>query len=144
MGTQDLPGSQRDEMLKQARRHPLYVARNAEDPKLTASAAGKEKVGETPVEVLDLAFEGIELKWFVDPASGRLLRASYSGSGPGGPATVVVDYSDFRPVEGLTLPFVQEISQNGQKVQTFRADEIRLNAGADPKAFEKPAPKPAS
>jgi zinc protease len=144
MGTQDLPGSQRDEMLKQVRRNPLFLAQKAEDPKLVASAAGTEKIGELSAEILDLSFDGIEVRWFLDAASGRLVRASYAGSGPAGPSTVVVDYSDFRPVEGLTLPFVQEISQGGQKVQTFKADEIRLNAGADAKAFEKPAPKPAS
>ena len=144
MGTQDLPDSQRDEMLRQARRSPLFLGQKAGDPKLAVSAAGREKIGETPVEILDVAYDGIEVTWFVDPATGRLLRASYAGTGPGGPATVVVDYSDFRPVEGLTLPFLQEVSQGGQKVQTFKADEIRVNVGADPKAFEKPAPKPAS
>ncbi len=143
MGTQDLPGSQREEMLKQVRRHPLFLGQKAEDPKLSASAAGKEKIGEVSVEILDLTYEGIDVRWFLDSASGRLLRASYAGTGPAGPTTVVVDYSDFRPVEGLTIPFLQEISQNGQKVQTFKIEELRVNAGADPKAFEKPAPKSA-
>ncbi|MFI5181796.1 MAG: insulinase family protein [Thermoanaerobaculia bacterium] len=144
MGTQDLPGSQRDEMLKQVRRHPLFLGQKREDPKLSASTAGTEKIGEVSAQILDLSYDGLDVRWFLDPASGRLLRASYAGSGPGGPATVVVDYSDFRPVDGLTLPFQQEVSQNGQKIQTFKVEELRVNAGADPKAFEKPAPKPAS
>ncbi len=144
MGTQDLPGSQRDEMLKQVRRHPLFLGQKGEDPKLSASVGGTEKIGDVQAAVLDLSYDGQDVRWYVDPASGRLLRASYSGTGPGGPATVVVDYSDYRPVDGLTLPFVQEISQNGQKIQTVKLEELRVNAGADPKAFEKPAPKPAS
>ena len=141
MGTQDLPGSQRDEMLKQVRRHPLYLGQKGDDSKLSASAAGTEKIGDVSAEILDLSYDGVDVRWFLDAASGRLVRASYAGSGPAGPSTVVVDYSDFRPVEGLTIPFLQEISQNGQKVQTFRIEELRVNAGADPKAFEKPAPK---
>jgi len=84
------------------------------------------------------------VKWFVDPATGRLLRTSHSGTGPAGPATVITDYADFRPVDGLTLPFLHEVSQNGQKAQTLKVEEIRLNTGFDPKSFEKPAPKPAS
>ena len=143
-GTQDLPGSQRDEMLRQVRRNPLFLGQKGEDPKLSVSAAGTEKIGDVTVEILDLSYDGLDVRWFLDGASGRLLHASYAGSGPAGPSTVVVDYSDFRPVNGLTLPFLQEASQNGQKVQTLRIEEIKLNSGFDPKAFQKPSHKPAS
>jgi len=144
MGNQDLPGSMRDEMLKQLQRSPVFLAQKANDPKLSVSAAGKEKVGEIEAQILDIAYEKLEVKWFVDPATGRLLRTSHSGTGPAGPATVITDYADFRPVDGLTLPFLHEVSQNGQKAQTLKVEEIRLNTGFDPKSFEKPAPKPAS
>jgi len=144
MGTQDLPGSLRDEMVKQIQRHPLFLAQKAEDPKLVASAAGKEKIGAVEAEILDISFDKAEVRWLLDPSTGRLLRSSYSGTGPAGPVTSVTDYSDFRPVDGFTLPFAQETSQNGQKAQSLKVEEIKVNAGADPKAFEKPAPKPAS
>ena len=143
MGIQDLPATQRDEMLKQVRRHPFFLGQKGEDPRLSVSAAGTEKIGDVAAEILDLSYDGVDVRWFLDPGSGRLLRASYAGSGPAGPSTVIIDYSDFRAVEGLTAPFQQEISQNGQKVQTFRIEEIRVNAGAETTAFEKPAPKPA-
>lgn len=141
MGTQDLPVSMRDEMLKQLQRSPVFLAQKADDPKLTASVSGKEKIGDVEAQILEIAYEKVEVKWFVDPATGRLLRTSHAGTGPAGPVTAVTDYSDFRAVEGLTLAFLQETSQNGQKAQTLKLEEIKLNSGFDPKAFEKPAPK---
>lgn len=144
MGTQDLPPSVRDEMAKVVQRNPLFLAQKAGDPKLMASAGGTEKVGAVDAEILDISFDKAEVRWFLDPATGRLLRSSFSGTGPAGPVTSVTDYSDFRPVEGLSLPFRHEVSQNGEKAQTLRIDEIKVNSGADPRSFEKPAPKPAS
>jgi zinc protease len=141
MGTQDLPGSMRDEMVKQLQRQPVFLAQKAGDPKLTATLAGREKVGEVETEVLDLNCEKVDVRWFIDPATGRLLRSSHSGVGREGPVTSVVDYSDFRSVEGVTFPFVQEGTQNGEKAQSTRAEEIKINTGADPKLFEKAAPK---
>jgi hypothetical protein len=144
MGPKDLPGPARDEMLMQLQRQPVFLARKANDPKLEVSAAGKERIGTVEAEILDLAYDRIDVRWFVDPASGGLLRTSHSGTGPDGPVTAVTDYSDYRPFEGLSLPFLHEVSQNGQKTQTLRVQEIEVNAGADPKAFEKLAPRPAS
>ena len=143
-GTQDLPDSARDGMVKVLERNPFFLAQRASDPKLVASAAGTEKIGSVNAEVLDLSFDTTEVRWFLEPATGRILRSSFSGPGPSGPAASVTDYSDFRPVDGFWLPFLQEVSQNGQKAQSLRIEEIKVNAGTDPKAFEKPAPKPAS
>ncbi len=144
MGSQDLPASMHDEMAKVIKRNPIFLARMASDPNLVASAAGTEKVGNVEARILDITYDKAEVRWFVDPTSGRLLRSSFSGTGQSGPVTSVTDYSDYRPVDGLTLPFLQEVTQNGQKAQTLKVEEIKLNSGSDPKAFEKPAPKPAS
>jgi zinc protease len=139
MGTQDMPGSLKDEMAKALRRSPVAVARRAADPALAVSLAGKEKVGDAEAAILDIASEGAEVRWFVDPATGRLLRASYASVGPQGPGTRVTDYSDFRPVAGLTLPFKEDTTLNGEPLQSATWQEIAVNTSPDPKLFEKPA-----
>jgi zinc protease len=144
MGTQDMPGSMKEEMAKALRRSSIAVARKAADPDLAVSLGGKEKVGEVEAAVLDISYEGMEVRWFVDPSTGRLLRASYQTVGPQGPGTRVSDYSDFRPVEGLTLPFKEEVTFQGEKAQTLVIEELKLNSSPDPKLFEKPAAPEAS
>jgi zinc protease len=138
MGTQDMPGSMKEEMARGLRRNAIALARRASDPALEVSLAGQEKVGEVETAILDISDEGMEIRWFVDPESGRLLRASYQSIGPQGPGTRVSDYSDFRSVEGLTLPFREEVTFQGEKAQTVVIEEIGLNTSPEPGLFERP------
>jgi hypothetical protein len=121
------------------RRAPTAVARKAGDPALAVSLAGREKVGDVEAALLDISSEGMEVRWFVDPATFRLLRASYASVGPQGPGTRVTDYSDFRPVGRLTLPFKEDTTLNGEPLQSLAVQEMTLNTSPDPKLFEKPA-----
>ncbi len=141
MGTQDLPPSAKDELTKEINRLPLLLAQKANDPKLSVSAAGMENIGALEAAILDVSYGGTEVRWYVDPATGRILRSSHASVAPSGPGTSVTDYSDFRTVDGMTFPFKHETSVNGEKSQTMTVEEIRINSGADPKLFEKPAAK---
>jgi len=141
MGSQDLPASAREQQAKDLARSPLILAQKAADPKLTVTPAGKEKIGDVETVLLDIAYDSVETRWFVDPATGRILRTKHSATGPQGPAEHVTDYSDFRNVEGLMFAFKQESSVNGEKAQAMTVEEIKINSNPDPKIFEKPAPK---
>ncbi len=143
-GTQDLPPSMKEELTKELRRSPLCLAQKPNDPKLSLSAVGKEKVGSVEAAILDVSYDGTQVRWFIDSASGRILRASHPSVGPAGPGTSVTEYSDFRTVGGLTFPFKHETSVNGEKSQTMTVEEISINSAPDPKLFEKPAAKPGT
>jgi zinc protease len=138
MGTQDLPGSAREEVSKEMKRSAVFLAQHASDPKLTASAAGAEKVGAIDANVLDLSYEGSETRWYVDPASGHIVRSSYMTVGQAGPGKKVTDYSDFRTVSGVTFAFQHDISVNGEKSQSMTVEDVQLNSAPDPSLFEKP------
>jgi zinc protease len=142
MGTQDLPASAREEQAKDLARSPLILAQRAADPKLSVSAGGKEKIGEVEAAILDVSYNGVQTRWFVDPATGRILRTSHSATGQQGPTEQVTDYSDFRNVDGLTFAFNQESKVNGEKAQSMTVEEVKINSNPDPKIFEKPASTP--
>ena len=142
MGSRDLPASARDAALKDLRTNPIYVAQHAADPKLVVTAGGDEKLGDAEARVLDVRLEGAEVRWLVDPASGRILRSIGKGVGPGGPTEQVTDYSDFRPVDGLTLAFKRVMTRGGEDAGSVEIAEIELNPLVDPKLFEKPAEAP--
>jgi zinc protease len=142
-GTQDMPGSMKQEMEKALRRAALLLAQKAADPKLAVSLGGNEKVGEVEAAILDISYEGVDVRWFVDPATGRLLRVSYQAMGPQGPGTRITDYSDFKPAEGFVLPFKEEVTLNGEKIQSLTVQEVKFNTSPDPKLFEKPGTPPA-
>lgn len=141
---QDLPEAMRQELVKQVKRIPLFLVQKAEDPELSAAAAGSEKIGAVETKILDLAYQGATTRWFVDPSNGRILRARHSSVGVDGkPVTIASDYSDFRMIDGFPVPFHLEVEQNGVKDQSVTLQECVINPGVDPKLFIKPTPVPA-
>lgn len=141
MGTQDLPASEKAEALKELKREPLSVLQHADDPKFVFSAAGTEKVGDTEARILDVDADGAEVRWFIDPASGHILRASWRSAGMEGPGETVADYSDWKSVGGISLPFKETRTRNGEKQAAIEVKEIELNPQVDPKLFERAAAK---
>ncbi len=139
MGSRDLPASQKEEALKDILRDPLYIAQHAGDAKFAFSAGGTAKVGEVEAEVLDVNADGVEVRWFVDPQTGHIVRTSWQGMGMGGPGETVADYSDWKTVEGLSVPFKIVRTHAGQQQGSTEIKELVINPPVDPKLFEKPA-----
>ena len=140
-GSQDLPPIVRTELLKQVQRIPLHLVQKAADPKLVAAAAGTAKVGAVDAALLDIRYGEVAVRWFVEPATGKILRTEHTTTTPEGkPALMVSDYSDYKPVDGFPIAHRLEVSTNGEKDQTLVMEECKINAGVDPKLFEKPPP----
>jgi hypothetical protein len=142
MGTRDMPASQKENALRELRTNLIAVARRASDPALSVREAGREKVGDVEARVLELSVDGAEARWFVDPASGRILRTSARTMGPAGPAEQTTDLSDWRMVDGVAFAYKRAIKRDGEDAGAVELTDIALNPEVDPKAFEKP-PEPA-
>lgn len=142
-GVQDLPAPIRDELLHQVQRSAFYLAQKIGDPKLDLRLGATEKLGDVEARILDVSYSGAAVRWFIDPATGRILRSAHDSISPDGKTVhVLSDYSDFRAAEGFTLPHTLSVVTDGSPDQTVVLDEIHVNAGVDPKLFEKPAPAP--
>lgn len=139
MGSQDMPGSRKAEALEDLKREPLLVAQHADDPQYIFSASGTEKIGDVEAGILDVNADGAEVRWFVDPKTGRILRAAWQGSGMEGPAKTVADYADWKTVDGITLPSKETRTQNGEKAASIDVKEMEFNPAVDPKIFDKAA-----
>jgi len=139
MGSQDLPGAQKEDGLKELERHPIFVAQHADDPKFIFAAEGTEKIGDLDAQILDINADGAQVRWYVDPQTGHILRTSAQTTGMGGPGEQVVDYSEWKEVEGMSLPFKLKIKQGGNDAGTEDVHELQVNPAVDPKLFEKPA-----
>jgi hypothetical protein len=141
---QDLPPGMKEELLRQVRRVPLLIAQRADDPRLVASAAGTERIGEVDARILDVSYDGAAVRWFLDPKTFRLLRSAHTSAGPQGEAKIVSDYSDYKLVDGYPIAYHLEVATNGQKDQSLALEECKINPGAEAKLFDKPVfPTPA-
>ena len=76
---------------------------------------------------------------FFDQKTGLLTRSVRYTDSPVGKLPVQTDYSDYRDVNGVKMPF--KLLQTGLDGRdTFELTQIRANANPEASRFAKPAP----
>jgi len=143
MGTHSMPPSQKQEMMTQIHHDLIYVAQHVNDPAFTFTAAGTEKIGNVDAAIVDIGGAIPWLRWYVDPKTGYVMREEYKGIGQTGPFEGETDLSDWRPVDGLTEPYMHKNKQNGKETSVVEYKKIEINPTVDPKLFDTPAEKTA-
>ena len=140
-GVNPMPSSQREEQLNGLHRNLWYLAQHINDPQYAFIAQGSEKVDDVQAAVLEVHDGSQEWRLYIDPQSGHILRGEAQATSPTGPGKRVVDSSEWKTVDGITLPYHQEVSINGQPIATVAVSSYEINPAVDPKVFEKPAAK---
>ena len=137
MGTRDMPGSQRDAARAESRQEMLTILKNPD--KYTFAVTGTEKVNGVDAKVLEVALEGDSIKWYVDPASGKVLRKVSRARGPMGQGDQVTDFTAWGTYGGITVPTAFTTSLNGEQISSGKVTTVEINPTIDPKVWEKPA-----
>lgn len=140
-GARDMPGSQRDSMRETLRSDTLTILKNIDNPKYAFTAAGTEKIGDVETRVLAINADGVAVRWFIDPATGRILRRISPNRGPAG-GEQVTDYSDWKMVDGINVAMTGSMTQNGEKAGGMKVSNTEINPTVDVKIFERPASPP--
>ncbi len=97
---------------------------------------GTSKVGSADVYVLDLEdADKIPMKIYVDRKSYRILRTEGYFSMGGQITSLGSEYSDFRKVDGLLMPYKITNFAAGQTISETRIKEYRLNVNMPDKLF---------
>ena len=117
-----------------------------EAPRVYQTIRGQQKPVDGKFVLLAKQQVGVEIEGSsytlgIDPISGRILSLSYRRRGPGGDfGQLTKVYSDFRSVNGMTLPFKITATFNAQlwKEQSATIESISINGKVDPALFEKP------
>jgi zinc protease len=138
MGTRDLPSSQRESAVADLHGDTLYILANAD--KYTFVASGSEKVGDIDARVVEARGEGTSVKWWIDPAAGRLLRKSSQGRGPdGAPTERITDFSDWKDFGGINQPTKTVTRVGGEEFATAELKSLEINPKTDATTFARPA-----
>jgi zinc protease len=137
-GVRDLPAEQKTETLTQVRHDPIYLMQHVNDPAITFTAAGTEKIGDVEAAVVDVGGSVPWIRWYVDPKSGRILRESYKGMGQSGPFQGETELSDWRTTDGITVPYLHRNKQDGKDSSKVEYTAVQINPTIDPALFEKP------
>ncbi|MCU1264695.1 MAG: Peptidase inactive domain protein [Acidobacteria bacterium] len=140
-GIRALPEANRIEQQHELKRRPLAILRARKSVDFTAVAGGSTKVAEMSVEQVVVQIDGNNHTLGIDPTTGRIVSLTYRRRGPAGEfGEVVKVFSDFRTIEGVTLPFKVTATFNGQpwKEQSAGIESITINGKIDASLFEKP------
>jgi hypothetical protein len=138
MGTQDVPSSQRASIADDLKTELVAVLKNIGNPKYTFTAGGTEQVGGVAAQLLEIGADGATVKWYVDPASGKVLRAVSHAGGPT-PGESVTDYSDWKSFDGLQLPAAAAVTRGGERASELHLGTVELNPAIEADAFAKPS-----
>lgn len=136
-----MPESEQKAFYKDLNHELIVLLRARTKSDFKVSAAGNDKAGETTIERLEVELPGFTTVLGIDPATGRVLSQTYRGRGPGGViGEIAINYSDFRSVEGLLLPFKMSATFDGQVYPALSAtvEAATINGQIDANSFKKP------
>ncbi|MDT8069026.1 MAG: pitrilysin family protein [Terriglobia bacterium] len=134
----DMPSSMRADALQTAKQQIYNVAQHADDPAYVFAAGGTEKVGNTEAAVLNISGDGSTFRWLVNPNTGELLEAISEVSGRQGPTERVIQFSNWKQVDGVNFYNQRTVSDDGKVVAKDAIKSWTVNPPVDPKKFEKP------
>ncbi len=100
-----------------------------------------ERVGDRPANVITNApAPGVVEKFYFDQETGLLVRRLRLTSTVLGPIPEQWDFSDYRPVEGVQVPYTIIVSTVTPRANSTRKfTEIKFNAPVDDAQFQMPA-----
>jgi YHS domain-containing protein len=120
-------------------RQIVPLLRGRRDPGFKAASLGRETVDGVTVDRVRILNGAVDVVLVVEPTSGRVQAVSFgdrNGEGEIGQVTIV--FSDYRLVEGLSLPFVERASFNGvaDSSMSRRIETIAINPSLDAALFQ--------
>jgi len=128
--------------MGEADRQAIYTELNHELVVLLRSRTRSDfKASLTNEGTVDIELPGFTTTLAIDSKTGRVTSQTYRGRGPGGVlGQIAINYSDFRTVDGLSLPFQRTATFDGQPFPPLSAtaQAITINGKVDPSSFKKP------
>jgi len=139
----EMASAQADALRRQSARHPLALLANRNQPGFTCAAAGRGMIAGADAELVTVNFDGATTTIGIDPGSGRIIATRHRDRG--GPRATLGEvekrYSDFREVDGLTLPYVIRCATfDGAPLdgKPSMLSAIEVNPALDDAAFRSP------
>ena len=138
-GVAAAPPAMRNDFAATVRRDtfPLLIA--AAEGRLTIREQGEEGAGGAVLKVVELSGPGLEgMRLYVD-RDYRIVRQTYTTPGPDGRATKAEEqFSDYRKVNGIDVPFRATVLRDGQKILERTIKSVTFNTAVDLMMFQQP------
>ena len=139
MGIQDLPGSQKEEMLHEIYGDVHFILQNAEKGDYALQYLRDETIDGKAMSIVLVRHtpSNYNVQLYIDSKSSLVMKKIAKQSGQKGPVTVEEVYSDYRLADGVQFPFKTVGSTDGKKSSEMTLTSIKLNTGIKEDAFKK-------
>ena len=137
-GNREMSGNQLDNLRNSAFPHAFL---NYKEFGMTARLSGREKVGDRDAYVLNLEpTAGSIVRQYIDAETNLVIRTVVKVDVPqlGREVEQTTDYSDYRDVDGLKIPFRFAATSSIQNY-TITVTKVEHNVTVDEKLFAKPS-----
>jgi hypothetical protein len=131
-GVREMSGAEAEFLKRQAR----SLAGAGLDTRLSnLELKGKAKLGDRDAFVVD-SVSPAAIRMYFDAQTGLLLRQEEEVEAPEGKTKLIVEFDDYRELDGVKLPFSRRWTRPGFSF-THKFDEIKHNIAIDDSRFEK-------
>jgi outer membrane lipoprotein-sorting protein len=121
--------------MKERHLYGFDLLRRLDQPGYTARALPDEPVNGKPAHVVELAdAQGHATRFWVDAGTSQVAKVAYESNGQ----KVEILYSDYRDVNGVKVPFKNEVVQDGTPILKVELSEVQVDAPVDAGLFKKP------
>jgi zinc protease len=138
-GVSAAPPAMRNDFAATVRRDtfPLLIA--ASEGKLTVRQFPEEGSGGAVLRVLEIGGAGLDpVRLYID-RDYRVVKQTYTTPGPDGrPTKAEEQFSDYRKVSGIDVPFKASVFRDGQKILDRTIKSVTFNTQVDPALFQQP------
>lgn len=120
----------------------LPLLRMRRESGVKVAALGPASIEGARLERVRVVHGGVDIVLNVDPLSGRVHSAAYvDRKNDGEVGQIAIAYGDFRPVEGVLVPFAEKATFNGTPDATLTRtlDSVAVNSALDAALFTRPA-----
>ncbi len=142
-GVMDLPPQQVEQLKGQTSRDRLNLLKEWKEGKINVEVLPSEDFQGKKAFTLLLQFppdsSGVvdSVKTYVDPSTYQIIGQSHFGESQMGQGEVVVSFSDYKKVKGISFPFKGITTFNGEELSQFKITNLEVNTEIDPSLFEK-------
>jgi hypothetical protein len=138
-GVHELPPSVTDEFAQSVRRDLVAVLAGALEGRLSVRALPEEGRDGRVFRVIEVTGPQLPPVRLFIGADGLVALQAFTAPGPGGRSVALEEvYSDYRPVDGLLLPFAAELRRDGRAMLSRTLTSVTLNDPLDDELFRRP------
>jgi hypothetical protein len=128
--------------LDRARLETLVAFPSSIKESYTSWTVGSTTIDERYVTIVQGKRDGLlPVNFYFDEETGLLVRIVRWNETPVGPVPTQLEYSDYRDVAGVKMPFTWVMTQTYMQA-TIRLSEVQPNVAIDAARFARPTPVP--